>query len=913
MSRLGETNINCNNERMVVIKECGDDRVDVIFEKDNSVETVLYTDFKDGTVKRAGTNWVEPWAGTPVSDEFGEDARIVEYISDENVTVQYETGEIVTELVLNDVLNHRFNRFTIPFADTKRAKNIKDHRNLTLEFVEYMLNKYRRCVMIRPCGFGKTWIGLKLFNSPRYQKCLFLHPNDDDLNSEKIKNANIDKTIDSHTFNWLWNKTDEFIKSLDYDLVFIDEIHRVGGAEGGKGAYVTYCKIKKLMQTHPETHFLGATATPLRMDGINVVDTMFGGHTCYPYEMEDAFEDGLLKRPHYYYCVYNVVKKIRDKIDEAGVNVSMHREEIGKFLKLSEDEINELDSAYMDKHINEVCHRVFFDKKYMRFIVFYLTHDLIDENKKKVEGWFRRAYPTYQVNSIEVSSRTDNDLKAVDSLPTEPTEPGYEGRIDLVFNCEMLCMGYHSEYITGLILDRRTQSLNKYMQMIGRILSCDNDEPVVIFDVADNIHSDFCFGDYASDAVADEEREPVVPAFDVSPTTFAGVIKKYPNARHWEDIREAVEKARLSEKLLKTAVHEAKKEERKKEAIRTPSRPEQSAIQAYSEPVKEETTASTGTRKPVVYIPAGESKPKAYTSPTNTNSREVKALTGSPRAQEFPREKYICNNVPARPVSATPKYSAPAPTSTAERSVSADTKAKVDEAWNVVKEKKMDFKEAVNYLAGIEDMYGTVNIHVAEEKEKEKKDTPRPYEGLYGSYKVQGKPYVKPVIPQKADNEDEALPVEEKEKDVAHTESAVDKDEENISEDDIVIEDEIPVEEDVDLVADVNAKLGFNHWSYYYNSDTKEMYQKYTVLENKVADIEKDLIDRFVKSLDEETCEKIIEKWHSYPGCEENYRNYSEVDKKAFKYKCLASVSSHLFGEQRVELVLRYMIEGKVA
>ena len=248
--------------------------------------------------------------------------------------------------------------------------------------------------------------------------------------------------------------------------------------------------MKTFMESHPQTHFIGATATPLRMDGINVISSMFHNHVCYPYTDEDAFEDGILKKPHYYYCVYDVLKKLKDEV-EKNIHVDMDRDELQRTLKLSGEDIDEIDTKFMDKHIRNSCDKVIADTSYMRFIAFYLTNEEIAKNKAKVLEWFKNAYPDHEVCSITVTNRTNKSLKDVDKLPTEPSDPKFKGRIDIIFNCEKLCMGYHSELITGLILDRKTQSLSKYIQMIGRLLSCDNDNPVIIFDVVDNIHSDF--------------------------------------------------------------------------------------------------------------------------------------------------------------------------------------------------------------------------------------------------------------------------------------------------------------------------------------------------------------------------------------------------------------------------------------
>ncbi len=776
MKKIGETNINSKGERFAILNYRSSTDVDVIFEIDNSVKNVTYQQFKSGHVSRKNTEDGEYWLGEVVEDNNGEECKIVEVNSEDNVTVQYPDGDILTGLSLNSVFEGTFDRKRKDYAPDEHG--IAAERKATYENVVYMLNRFRRCVMIRPCGFGKTKIGLKLFFSPRYQKCLFLHPADDDVNSEIIKHSQSKKKIDTKTYAWLRSRTPEQIAKLDYDIVFCDEVHCIGGDDEGNGAYHTYKAVKKLMETHPTTHFVGATATPLRMDGINAIATMFHNHICYPYTEEDAFEDGILKSPYYYYCVYDVIKKIQNEI-KVTTNIEMNREELQRTLKFSGEDIDEIDTRYMDKHIRKTCDKVLSDTRYMRFIAFYLDHDGINgiyQNKDKVIGWFKKAYPKHQVESIIVTNRTNKSLKDIDNLPTEPTAPGYEGRIDIIFNCEKLCMSYHSELVTGLILDRKTQSLAKYIQMMGRLLSCDNDNPVIIFDVKDNLHSDFiCKTPYVKDEI------PIAPAFNVKNATFADVVNANPHARHWDEIRHANTKAKKSEKIM-TDAH-----------------------------VLEDNTPVS----PVI---------------------DDKASLPIYR----PEKKDIDDNA----------------------------KQAIENAWKVVEDKKMTFAEACNYLADIQDEYGTVDPH-EDEYEREEEKIYTPYMGLYKTAPVQDTAskavHIAPAPETKAQS-----PVSKPESD----------------------------------------PLGFTP-TYYYDQDTKALYSKNVAVLNKRSNFEED-IKAAIQAVAKSTLDAIIKKWHTYPTCESNYEKYEEVDKKSAKYKFLKSCSEFIYGIP-VENTLIYMIEGKVA
>ncbi len=506
--KKGERNRNkITKEWMVIISYVDRNHITVMFE-DGTKTNTTYNRFLEGNVKKK---------------------PIPESIDDTEETVP---GDEERELILKN-----------------KTGNIAEERKKTELDALALLNTYGKCVIIRSCGFGKTVIALKIMAKSQYNKCLFLHPQNDDINAEKIKKSQIGHKITSKTYAWLIGLSDEDIAKLNYDFVFLDECHLLGGDEFGTGAVERYKAVKKLMEWHKNTHFLGATATAIRMDGINVVDKLFDGIYCYPYTDVDAFEDGILKVPYYSYCVYDVVKKIRDKINKESkrVNLTLNKDQVTDLIEgVNMSMLEEIDERYMDEHIRTHCNNILKDTSYMRFIVYYLTQNDIDDNLDKVEGWFYSAFPEHEIVSTIVTSRSDKDLKYVDNLPTEPSDPKYKGRIDLIFNCKMLCMGYHSEKITGLVMDRKTRSYSLYQQMMGRLLSCDNDNPVIIFDIADNLHSDF---------ITNMQEAPKIEVGEApieikEPQTYQEYVKAYPNAINWVKVNKRIEAAKRTEEAL---------------------------------------------------------------------------------------------------------------------------------------------------------------------------------------------------------------------------------------------------------------------------------------------------------------------------------------------------------------------------
>ena len=61
-------------------------------------------------------------------------------------------------------------------------------------------------------------------------------------------------------------------------------------------------------------------------------------------------------------------------------------------------------------------------------------------------------------------------------------------KIDLIFTCDMMNMGYHVDDLTGIIMYRGTKSGTVYIQQLGRILSSGASNAGIVIDVVDNIH-----------------------------------------------------------------------------------------------------------------------------------------------------------------------------------------------------------------------------------------------------------------------------------------------------------------------------------------------------------------------------------------------------------------------------------------
>ena len=353
------------------------------------------------------------------------------------------------------------------------------------------LNTYGKCAIIRPTGFGKTGLLVRIIKNKMYKRILYIY-SVDEVRQAALKfyyknYKNKQNTIPNVTFMSyakLGRLEEDDIKELSnqFDLIICDEYHRLGGTE-------TMIGIRDLLKVNPKAHLLGATATPERMDMIDITSLFFDDIVCSNYTLHDAIQDKIIKKPYYCFCAYGendaqkldkIKKDAMIKMDNLDGNGRKYATEL---LNARMIEIAKL--SKMEYVITETLKEAKIDTTYQKYIVFCHGYNHIKEVQSKVSDWFKNVFPNHQITKTIITSEKNkyiNNKKKLYSLTTR------DNAIDLFFVCEMLDEGYHGEDLTGIIMYRGTYSSVKYMQQLGRALSTGDIVSKIVFDVVDNIH-----------------------------------------------------------------------------------------------------------------------------------------------------------------------------------------------------------------------------------------------------------------------------------------------------------------------------------------------------------------------------------------------------------------------------------------
>ena len=364
--------------------------------------------------------------------------------------------------------------------------------------VRSLLKKHHKCAILRPTGFGKTFTLTDLIRD--YKKVLYIYPSAvirdtvikryvstmDDFDEEEYDDYIDEETIETYkamgqmenctlmTYAKLIRLTDAELKAMKYDLFIFDECHKMGAPKARVAC-------EKMFAMHPEKHFVGATATPIRADNIDVVAEFFSDITPYSYTLFDAIESGLLKKPIYCYCTYDVEEDLKETALLAGQDLS--DEIVDSVIKAKAADLSKF--MHIPTIINDVCEEYAKSTSYMKFIVFFTSKKHMTEYLPVVQSWFKEAFPNHKQETLCISSRSNaekNNVEKLDSIVAEPN------KISLIACIDMLNLGYHIDQLTGIMMCRCTKSNTIFIQQLGRALSVGTNNSAIVFDIVDNLH-----------------------------------------------------------------------------------------------------------------------------------------------------------------------------------------------------------------------------------------------------------------------------------------------------------------------------------------------------------------------------------------------------------------------------------------
>ena len=150
------------------------------------------------------------------------------------------------------------------------------HNQTAYESTLSLLEKKGKAAVIHPTGTGKSFIGFRLAEDYPDKNICWLSPSEyiyktqlenlqRESGEEKLQN------ICFLTYARLMNMNEDELEELAADYIILDEFHRCGAAEWGKG-------VTRLLERYPAAPVLGLSATNIRyLDNCRDMADLFPG------------------------------------------------------------------------------------------------------------------------------------------------------------------------------------------------------------------------------------------------------------------------------------------------------------------------------------------------------------------------------------------------------------------------------------------------------------------------------------------------------------------------------------------------------------------------------------------------------------------------------------------------------------
>lgn len=354
-----------------------------------------------------------------------------------------------------------------------------------------LLEEKGKAAVIHPTGTGKSFIAFKMAEANPDALFVWLSPSENIYRTqlENIRKAAdyTPKNILFFTYAKLMNLPEEEIRNLQPDFIVLDEFHRAGAAEWGRG-------VKTLLSAFPDAKLLGLSATHIRYldDQRDMADELFDNCIADQMSLAEAVSRGILPAPKYvvsFYAYRLEEEKYRSRMRRVSLPVRRQAEEYLEKLRRAIGKAEGLEKVF-PKHMAD---------PHGKYIVFCAGYEHMQEMIRKSGTWFRNADPAPHIYSVWAESPSaGKDYQAFREDASD--------HLRLLFCIDMFNEGIHVEGISGVILFRPTVSPIIYKQQIGRALSAMKEGTPVIFDIVNNFENLYTISALAGDV-------PQVPTF----------------------------------------------------------------------------------------------------------------------------------------------------------------------------------------------------------------------------------------------------------------------------------------------------------------------------------------------------------------------------------------------------------------
>ncbi len=330
-----------------------------------------------------------------------------------------------------------------------------------------------RAAIVHPTGTGKSFIAFKLCEDRPSERICWLSPSvyiwKTQLENVKAVSGWLPENVTFLTYAKLMLLTEDERAALRPTLIILDEFHRCGAEEWGKG-------VQALLKDYPQAQVLGLTATPIRYldQQRDMVAELFDGCVAHEMSLSEAIVLGVLPAPKYVLTLYafeQECERYQRRICKTGGAAGKQAEILLSKLRRRLEEADGICRIF-ERHMPD--HKG-------KYLVFCSDRAHMEKLLSCVPAWFGAVDPAPHI--YQVYAENTQAKEVFSCFKADESE-----HLKVLFCIDMLNEGIHVDGLAGVILCRTTVSPIVYKQQIGRALSAAAGTPV-IFDLVNNVEN----------------------------------------------------------------------------------------------------------------------------------------------------------------------------------------------------------------------------------------------------------------------------------------------------------------------------------------------------------------------------------------------------------------------------------------
>ncbi|MDE7212941.1 MAG: Helicase associated domain protein [Lachnospiraceae bacterium] len=352
-----------------------------------------------------------------------------------------------------------------------------EHNHKAYTAAVEMMARTGKAAVVHPTGTGKSFLAFQLCADNAESRICLLSPSEYIFATQRekwISAGGVElKNVQFITYARLMRMREDALARIKPDYIVLDEFHRCGAAQWGKG-------VERLREMYPKALILGLSATSVRYldNQRDMAWELFDGNIASELTLGAAVARGILPAPKYVLSIYSYRKELQKyEVRVRQAKSRAVRDEASKTLEALRRALEKADglAEVFAKHMLP-------ETAGGKYLVFCSDYEHLLEMRTLAPDWFAK------VDSAPHIYTAYSDDPAV-SEEFEAFKADNSRHLRLLYCIDMLNEGIHVDDVDGVILLRPTVSPTIYKQQIGRALAAGGKKTPVIFDIVMNIEN----------------------------------------------------------------------------------------------------------------------------------------------------------------------------------------------------------------------------------------------------------------------------------------------------------------------------------------------------------------------------------------------------------------------------------------